>query len=471
LANKPTILLYNPQAVFFDMPLALISIGTQVCDAYNVVIIDARVEQDVDGLLQEHINQTVVVGVTSLTGAPLKDAIAFTKKVKGLKGDVPVVWGGWHTSLFPERVLKDVPEIDAAVQGQGEITFKELVHALVHQQDLGEVKGITYRKNGKITKTPPRAMIDMNELPRLNYDLIDVERYFRAKGQRQFDFITSIGCFFRCTFCADPFVFSRKYSGLLPDRVVEDLMYYHDKYQFDDLNFQDETFFTYKDRIIEMSRQLKEKGKPFSWAATMRADQGKRMEFDELKLCKEGGLRRLLIGVESGSQEMMDWLKKDIKLEHVLLCAEWCQQLDLQVIFPFIVGFPNETDESVVASKKIIRQLAMMSPRFETPIFYFKPYPGTQITQDVVAKGEYEMPESIQEWAEFDYVGSRGPWVDEEKYAFFEKYKFYLRLLRQRRTLLRPLVAIAKWRLKRFYFGMPFEKWLYDRSNLSKNLS
>ena len=82
------------------------------------------------------------------------------------------------------------------------------------------------------------------------------------------------------------------------------------------------------------------------------------------------------------------------------------------------------------------------------------------------------MPESIQEWAEFDYVGSRGPWIDESKFDFFENYKFYLRLLRQRKRIwLRPMTTIARWRLKRYYFGFPIEKWIYDRSKVSKKLS
>ena len=287
MSTKRTILLYNPQAVFFDMPLALISIGTQVCDKYKVVVIDARIEKDVEGLLEKHLGDTFVVGITSLTGAPLRDAIEFTQKVKERNAGIPVVWGGWHTSLFPEQVLNDVPEIDIAVQGQGEVTFKELVSALDEKSGLDQVKGITYRKNGEVVKTPPRAMVDMNELPRLNYDLIDVERYFSAKGQRQFDFIASIGCFFRCTFCADPFVFNRKYSGLLPERIVSDLTYYHEKYQFDDLNFQDETFFTYRERIVEMSKRLKEKGTPFSWAATMRADQGEEWNWMNSRFAKK----------------------------------------------------------------------------------------------------------------------------------------------------------------------------------------
>lgn len=470
---KRTILLYNPKAVFFDMPLALISIGTQVQEEFDVVIIDSRIEEDVIGKLKKNINQALLVGVTSLTGAPLKDAIWFTKMVKELSPNVPIVWGGWHTSLFPERILKDVPEIDIVVHGQGEVTFKELVTSISEGKPLKNVDGIVFREDdNSIQKTPPRAMHDMNELPRLNYDLIDVEKYFQAKGNRQFDFITSIGCFFRCTFCADPFVFNRKYNGLLPDRIVSDLVYYHKKYDFDDVNFQDETFFTYSKRIVQMSESLEKYGTKFSWAATMRADQGSRMSKEEFVQCKKGGLRRLLIGVESGSQEMMDWLKKDIKVEQVLLCAERCKELDIGVIFPFIVGFPKESDASIEATKKMISRLALMSPAFKTPIFYFKPYPGTQITNEVVASGEYTMPSSIEEWAEFDYVGSRGPWVSEAKFQDFEKYKFYLKVLARKRNPFNwPLTAVAKYRVKNQAFKLAIDKKVVELFIKEKKLS
>jgi len=469
---KKTIILYNPKAVFFDMPLALIALGTQVCEDYNVVIIDARIESDVDEILKEYIDQALLVGVTSLTGAPLKDAISFSKKVKDLRPELTVLWGGWHTSLFPKQILEEIKEVDITVQGQGEVAFKELVQHIENKNELEGITGIVFRKDGELVSTKPRPMMDINDLPRFNYDLIDVEKYFTAKGNRQFDFISSIGCFFRCTFCADPFVFGRKFSGLSPERIFEDLKYFHEKYQFDDLNFQDETFFTYPKKIVELANLLKQNGRKFSWAATMRADHGNRMSLVDFQTCKDGGLRRLLIGVESGSQEMMDWLKKDIKIEHVLKCAQRCKELDLAVIFPFIVGFPNETDESVEKSKGMIQQLSLMSPRFETPVFYFKPYPGTQITNDVVKSGEYKLPNSLEDWSEFDYIGSKGPWVSDEKFVFFERFKFYLRLARKRNNLLiLPFSMLARWRVKKLLFKTPIEMKISEKILPQKNLS
>lgn len=472
LLKKKTILLYNPRTVFYDMPLALLALGTQVCEEYNVVIVDARMEKHPEKILEEYLDDLLLVGITSLTGEPLKDAIRFSEAVKKRNTEIPVVWGGWHTSLFPEQVLKDVPEVDVSVQGQGETSFKQLVTAFENNTALNDIRGIVYRSsNGDIIKNPPGSIEDMNGLPRVNYDLIDVERYFKAKGRRQFDIITSTGCFFRCTFCADPFVFGRNFSGMLPDRVFDDLMYYHGKYGFDDVNFQDETFFTYPKRILQLAASIKSAGTPFTWAATMRADQGNRMTIDDFQLCKEGGLRRLLIGVESGSQEMMDWLKKDIKIEHVRLCAERCQKLGINVIFPFIVGFPNESDVSIAGTKSMIRELALMSKNFETPVFYFKPYPGTQITDEVVKNGTYKLPETIQQWSDFDYIGSRGPWVSEELFNEMERYKFYLRVNRQTSKFLMPLRWISKHRIKRLNFRFPIEKAVVERIQPQKKLS
>lgn len=129
------------------------------------------------------------------------------------------------------------------------------------------------------------------------------------------------------------------------------------------------------------------------------------------------------------------------------------------MIFPFIVGFPGESEESVEESKRLIRQLSFKSSGFETPIFYFKPYPGTKITEDVVASGEFVLPQSIEEWATFDYIGSKGPWVSDEKYEMIERLKFYLKLYRKRdRFIMKPFTFIAKRRLNSFNFKFPIEK-------------
>ncbi|MEO1517016.1 MAG: radical SAM protein [Bacteroidota bacterium] len=471
--KRQKILLYNPKAVFYDMPLALLSIGSMLDAAhYEVVIIDGRTDDRPLQQVLQHADDALCLGITSLTGAPLRDALEVTRSVRARCPKLPIIWGGWHTSLFAEETLRDEPAVDISVQGQGETTFQELVACLESGADLAHVKGITYRDaSGEIIKNPGRALEDMNFLQRVNYDLIDVERYFKLKKQRQLDYISSTGCRFRCTFCADPFVFSRKWTAVQPDRMGEELEYWYKKYRFTDINFQDETFFTKRQRITRIAEEFMERDIQSTWAGTMRADQGSRMSDEEFDLCKKAGLRRVLVGVESGSQQMMDWLVKDIKIEQVYETARRCAKRDINVIFPFIVGFPQETAQSVRDTLKVARELNSMHPGFTTPIFYFKPYPGSKITQDVVAQG-YELPQTIEEWADFDYIGSSGPWVSDEKYQLIERFKFYNKLAgRRRQWALLPLQWMAQLRCRFNFFQIPLEKLLAERLLPQQQLS
>ena len=204
----------------------------------------------------------------------------------------------------------------------------------------------------------------------------------------------------------------------------------------------------------------------------MRADQGFRLSDEEFALLKRSGLRRVLVGVESGSQEMMDWLKKDIKIEQVWHVAEQCKRLGIDVIFPFIVGFPGESDKSFKDSLDMAQKLSAMSSGFTTPIFYFKPYPGSQITQEVMAQG-YQLPQSLEEWTDFDYVsGSSGPWVSQERFRQVERFKFYNKVAFSKVPwYARPASWLARQRMERHYFDYPFEQLMAERLRPSKQLA
>ena len=486
MSPRKKVVLYNPKAVFHDMPLALMAIGSALdTERFEVVIVDTRIEEKGHEKLLREAENAICVGMTVLTGAPIRDALEAGRKLKARFPEIPLIWGGWHASLFPKETLIDEATIDITVQGQGEETFRELVDELIlsitkngrgntaslNRTALEGINGITFRKEGLPFQTPARVLRDMNELPGVNYDLIDVEPYFKAKGRRQLDYISSTGCFFRCTFCADPFVFKRNWTAISPERMGKELAHWVEKFSVTDVNFQDETFFTYRDRSMAIAEAFLNRMPGVSWAATMRADQCHRMKEEDFSLLARSGLRRLLIGVESGSQEMMDWLKKDIRIEYVWEAAERCGRYGIHVIFPFIVGFPGESDASVLASLSMAAQLRQIHPGFTTPVFYFKPYPGAGITTDLSAGG-YQLPQSLEAWADFDYIGSSGPWVTEAKYRMVENFKFYNRLAGgNRKGLAMPFQKLAQWRLSKKMFGFPAEKklveWLMPGPELS----
>jgi len=168
---------------------------------------------------------------------------------------------------------------------------------------------------------------------------------------------------------------------------------------------------------------------------------------------------------------MMDWMKKDIKVEQVYESAEKCLRHGIAIIFNIILGFPGETAESIGESLRVAREMRKMSPDFELGIFYFKPYPGNAIADELTKEG-YRFPAGLEEWAEFDYVGSSNDWISTKQYNQIEAFKFYQRIGWNRsNTLLAPIKKIAQWRCAGNRYGFPVEKKIYEWIRPPKNLS
>jgi radical SAM superfamily enzyme YgiQ (UPF0313 family) len=423
-SKRLKVVLYNPWAVFYTMPLALLAIGSELDpDRYEVVIIDARVDSDAESTVLAHIGEAVCLGITVLTGAPISDALAISRAAKRARPELTVVWGGWHPSMFSRECLSE-SSVDVTVRGQGEETFADIVKRLAEGRSLEDCAGCTVRlPDGTLRENPARPLAQVDNFRAHDYGLIPVQRYYQLKGKRQLDFISSQGCNFRCAFCSDPFVYGRKWVGLEPVRMAMRLEQLWDRYQFDDVNFQDETFFTKAGRVEALADRIVQSGMKITWAATMRADQGVRLPPAVWERCKRSGLRRLLVGVESGSNEVLRRMRKDIKIEQVYATAETMRRYGIAGHFPFIVGFPDESEESVQASLDCAKKLRAMSPDFLTPIYYFKPYPGSALVIEAVERG-YRLPQTLTEWARFDYVaGEPGPWVSAEKFELIERFK------------------------------------------------
>jgi len=333
------------------------------------------------------------------------------------------------------------------------------VERLARGDTLAGCAGCWYRgADGVPRANPPRPMHDLTTFRPMDYSLFPVERYYALKGKRQLDYITSQGCLFRCAFCADPFVYGRKWKAIPPERVGAEIEAAWRRWPFDDVNFQDETFFTYPEHVAGIADEFIRRKLPVTWAATMRADQCARLSDEVFEKCRRSGLRRVLVGVEAGHEETLKRIRKDITLEQVFFTAERCRKAGVKVQFPFIVGFPGESEESVQASLDVAKRLRAMSPDFEVHVFYFKPYPGSAITQDAVASG-YSLPCTLDEWSSFDFVTSRGPWISAEGFAKVERFKFYQKLAWDPvPAWKKPAQWVARWRVRRDAYGLPLEK-------------
>lgn len=452
------IVLYNPEAVFWTMPLALLAVGSALdSERYEVVIVDGRL--DARNTLMEHLEDALCLGVTVLTGAPLRDALAVTRAAHARFPQLPIIWGGWHPSLFPSMCAQE-SGVTAAVTGQGEETFCEIVERLAVGETLDGVSGCVWSDGaGHININPPRPLQDINRLARHDYSLIPVNQYFEHKGRRQLDYISSQGCRFRCNFCADPAVYKRGWYGLAPERMVGEIGDLWRRYRFTDLAFQDETYFTYADRVAAVAEGFLREDLSFTWFGTMRADQGRRLDDELFALCKRSGLRTVMIGLEAGSQETIDRIQKDIRVEDMWATAEKLVRHGIGAIINVIVGFPDETAESVRETLRVARALRAMSSNFALSVFYFKPYPGNPIAERLRRQG-YRFPRTLEEWADFDYVGSGNAWLTDEQRRDIEHFKFFQRFAygANSHLLRRPLRWLARWRVENDVYSFPLER-------------
>jgi anaerobic magnesium-protoporphyrin IX monomethyl ester cyclase len=140
--GRTKVILYNPKAVFYTMPLALIALASYLDKVkYDVEIIDGRLEKDPLRKIIDSCEGAACFAVSVLTGAPIKDALAMTIEVKKRFPELNIVWGGWHPSLFPLETLKETP-VDVVVRGQGEIAFEQILTAIINGQSFHGIAGV-----------------------------------------------------------------------------------------------------------------------------------------------------------------------------------------------------------------------------------------------------------------------------------------------------------------------------------------
>ncbi len=254
--------------------------------------------------------------------------------------------------------------------------------------------------------------------------------------------------------------------------MAAELAAHYRKYRYEEISFQDETFFTSPQRVESIAEAFLRNGLNVAWTATMRSDQGSRLDDRLMALCSRSGLKRVMIGVESGSPDTLRRIQKDITLSQVFDSAARCARHGVGAILNFIVGFPGEPDDSIRQTLDAAARLRALSRNFEVSIFYFRPYPGNPISETLVHNG-YIFPSTLEEWADFDYVGSRGRWITAEQWKRIERFKFYQRFAfgHARHNLGRPLQLVSRWRIRRRCFSFPLEKVILENLRPAQKLS
>ena len=329
------------------------------------------------------------IGITAVT-ISINNAAKLAKyiKEKGLRA--PVVLGGPHVTAVPEETLKRFPEFDFAVIGEGEETFLELITKTNGKLSLEEIKGTAFRKNGHIIFSPPRPFIenlDLLPLPAWQFLSGFPETYSQSvMRSRRFPsacLITSRGCYGKCTFC-DTACFGRKPRNHSAEYVIALIKILINKYGVKDLSFYDDNFIAFPKRISKICEIITNEKLDITWSCDARIDAVR--SIDQLKMLKKAGCWQICYGIESGSQKILDEVKKNITREKIKQVVEWTVGAGILVKGFFMMGLPLETEETIEETIKFAKEL----PLANAHITFTTPLPGSELYKTADRYGSFD---------------------------------------------------------------------------------
>ena len=396
------------------LPVGILSVATPLDVAgYKVRIIDQWIEPDWEKtLLSELKTKPICVGITAMTGAQIYWALKASEIVKH-NSDVPVVWGGVHSSMLPRQTLEN-QYIDIIVQGEGEETFLELVRALGSKQPLDKVKGIWYKDGSQINQTPPRPYIDLNKQAPLSYHLIDLKPHMASTfGRDALRMETSRGCPFDCAFCYNTSFNKRQWRAVNPEqslfrtkRVIKD-------YGINAFVFTDDNFFTDPARAQQIMEGFVREKLDIVWGkGDIRLDLLARMDDESIKLMERSGCHSLAIGIESGCQRVADLMRKSIDVSEAIPVNRRLAKYNMMVRYLFLMGIPGENELDLAESASLMLKLLDDNPKAINGVQIYVPYPGTELFELSMKHG-LKVPDKLEDWITFGWINRRVgyPWL------------------------------------------------------------
>ncbi len=333
-------------------PLGLLYIGAVLKKSeHKVKVIDnARIQLPVEKIVERVKRENPeVLGVSTLTPT-FKQGIKIAGAIKAELPDLKIIFGNYHATFTYKRLLTKYPFVDYVVLGEGEQIFLELVNALERNEETKKIKGIAFRHDGRVVKTPPRQFIqNLDELPLPDRTLLEQEYHSEVVGMlgssgKFTTVLTSRGCPYNCRYCACSAFSLRKVRFRSPKSVVAEMGLLQME-GYEEVGFVDDNLLLDRNRMEKICDLLKKNGIKLTLWAEGRVDQASR---EVLRKFARVGCKTIYFGVESGNQKVLNYYGKNISPELSRKAMLNCKEAGIEnIIGSFIVGAPIETREDV----------------------------------------------------------------------------------------------------------------------------
>lgn len=357
-------------------------------NGYEVSLIDVSVDDYWKTTLIKNLEDedVIAVGVCAYTSSSIIFALEAIDIVKRNKNMIPLIWGGHHASSAWREIL-EASLVDVVVRSMGEIAVLQVVKEIARKDDISlcdfdKINNIAFKRNGKIISNAVMLVKDMDCIPALNYNLIDVSKYDSMDDNRYFAY-SSHGCPSGCTFCSESSHTNGAWTGLSSKRVVEDLLRYKEVYGAARIDYLDANFASDVNRVIEICKLLISKGIKIHLSANMKIRDVNTLE-DEfgLKYLKEAGFDEIFVGVESGSDRILSYLHKGSSYKEILKACKTLDSAGIKVFASFMHDLPDETLEDSKITIELAKKMCEYNKIYQMHHIFF-PFPNTSIYNQI----------------------------------------------------------------------------------------
>ena len=483
--NTNKVILFNPRSATSKhrVPNSILQVGASIHGRYEYVFVDGNMEEDPWSKIDSYLStgQYRFFGTTAMPGPQLQEAIPFSKQAKEKYPHIINIWGGYFAAN-QYRVVMGAPYIDFVINGPGDKAFPALLDALTNNTPYEFIPNLIYQTpDGEIIKSRKEDLLDQDALPELPYDHLHsfypVQNYLAKTflGDRTLAYHSSVGCPFKCSFCAVVPIYEARWKGKNAQNIYADVKKIKEEYGADSIEFHDNNFFVSEKRVAEFSRLVKDDN--MIWWGEGRIDTIDRYKDETLALMREAGCRMIFFGAESGNDEILKEMDKGGKqtAEQIKRFAGRMKKFDIIPEYSFVLGMPAPTPEKVMAQIdsdiEFIKQIKEINPDTEIIIYVYSPVPteGSDLYRRITEAG-FKFPNTLEdwlspEWQAFDLrKNPLTPWLKPEMVDKIKNFETVLnayyptaadvKLTQFQRWTMRKLSGL---RYRRSWYHFPYE--------------
>ncbi len=408
--------------MFLFPPLELISAAAMVrtIEGITVELRDAIAEQleieEVCSILQRGKFDAVF----ALSGFECFESdMNMLREIRQRLPKVKQVLFGYYPTEFPELVLRNT-RVDAVLLSEPEYAIHDLFLQWRNEtSDYSAISGIAYRENGEIKIQKNSRITHLNELPMPAYDLLKIDLYSEPFLPSPFGMIQSArGCPYKCNYCVR--TYGTKLTALTPENMILHVKKYIELFNIKSLRFIDDTFTATPARVIQFCKLLEENHVQLKWTCLSRADT---LNKEMLYWMKRTGCRRLYVGVESGSQNMLNFYNKGIDKRLALENLLYCKEIGLETSAFFMIGGVNETEGDLQQSINFA-----IDAKFDfVVVSEMQTYPGTIMYEEMKDKVEFSLFPYINRFKDPAIVERQLMWQKKFYNSFYNRPAYIFR--------------------------------------------